>query len=224
MSLLVLLSVGAFTGAVEGDVSDDVKNYVDSFLKKTGIGNEGIGEIKEVDQNNLPKEIDIEKIDKNNVGIYEVNYSKNNQSQKVFVVTYTTHEFEPEKKIETNNIQYLNFGISGISNADSYLNSAVGVVTGSDNGYVMLRSGSVTGVSTSLDLSGEGSAEIKVYKNGQDTGFSNLILSDDNSKKDFDLQSENIVIFDAGDIISVYVKTKGNVQWGDAITLVEIMS
>ena len=119
MSLLVLLSVGAFTGAVEGDVSDDVKNYVDSFLKKTGIGNEGIGEIKEVDQNNLPKEIDIEKIDKNNVGIYEVNYSKNNQSQKVFVVTYTTHEFEPEKKIETNNIQYLNFGISGISNADS---------------------------------------------------------------------------------------------------------
>ncbi len=43
-------------------------------------------------------------------------------------------------------------------------------------------------------------------------------------KKDYDVQSEDIVKFEAGDIISVSVEENGDVVWKDVITMVEIVT
>jgi hypothetical protein len=218
---LILLTVGAFAETVsENKVTKDVEKYVKSFVEKGGINEGEIREIKEIDQSDLPENVKIQKIDKNKVGIYGVNYSQQNKSKELFVVTYSTEKLE-EKEIEIVNIQNLNFGLAGITNGSKYLESANGVSTGRETGYVMMREGSVTGISTSLEINGEGSVEIKIYKNGKDTGFSNFV---DGGNKDYDLQSEDIVKYYPGDIISVYVESEGNVNWGNVITLVETKS
>ncbi|MEM3113110.1 MAG: hypothetical protein QXI33_01650 [Candidatus Pacearchaeota archaeon] len=206
-----------------GIISENEEKYIKEFINKTGIVESDIKNIEKVDQSGLPNDIDIKKIDENKVGIYEVNYTKNNESKKVFVVTYSSNEF---KKLEdkTKNIQTLFFGYSGILSSSSYLESSSGVKLNENLGYVMLRSGSVTGISTSLEIpEGEGDVYIRVYKNGEDTGFGNLISSSDSEKIDFDIQSEGIVSYKPGDIISVYVsKGSENIKWGNVVTSVEL--
>ena len=221
---LIFISAGAFAETVSnGAVSQEISSYVESFIQGQGIAKNEIKEIKKIDQSNLPDEVDIKKIDENKVGIYEVNYTQNNASKKIFVVTYSTEQFKKEE-ISSKNIQYLNFGYSGASSGSGYLKSATGVVTSQNNGYVMMRKGSVTGISTSMGIGGTGKVIISVYKNGQDTGFSNVIEQNDAEKIDYDLQSENVVTYDAGDIISVYIESIGDVQWSDIITMVETTS
>ena len=41
-------------------------------------------------------------------------------------------------------------------------------------------------------------------------------------KKDYDVQSKEIVSFQAGDVISVVVKKTGEISWRDVINIVEI--
>jgi len=137
-------------------------------------------------------------------------------------VTYSTNQLE-KKTQDVKNIQYLSFGFSGSSNSSTYLETSNGVPTDGDNGYVMMRSGSITGVSTSIKLSDEaGDVSIKVYKNGKDTLLSNMISSEDKNKVDYDLQSEDVVNFLPGDVISVYVDNPSQLNFADATTLVEI--
>jgi hypothetical protein len=226
VSFLLILSVGAFAQNIEGvgdGVADDVRNYVESFLDKGGIEGEQIEAVTEVNQADLPDEIEIKEIEENNVGIYEVNFTEGEEEKNIFVVTYSTPNLEVKEEVKTTSVQYLSFGSSEILSDNSYLESVNGVKTGKDVGYVMMRPGSVTGISTSLNVEGSGSVEIKVYKNGVDTGFSNLIVSE-GSSSDFDIQSEDVVKFNAGDSIAVYVKVKGSVEWSDVVTLVEVMN
>jgi hypothetical protein len=219
---LVLLSVGAFAQTVsEGVVSQNVQKYVESFVEKGGITSDQIESVKEVDKSKLPDDIEIKKIENNKVGIYEVNYAQDSESKKVFVVTYSAEDLAKSEQV-FKNIDYLDFGFDGSFDDSAYLKSGSGVQTGRDNGYVMMRSGSITGISTSLELAGDGEVEIEVYKNGVETGFSNLISSSDKDKKDYELQSENVVNYQAGDVISVYVKKSGEINWSNVVTLVEI--
>jgi hypothetical protein len=88
----------------------------------------------------------------------------------------------------------------------------------------MLRKGSITGISTNLEaIKGSGEIQIIIYKNNERIGFGNLVdISDSGIKKDYDIQSRDIVEFEQGDIISVYVKIQGEITWKDAITMIEI--
>jgi len=220
LSLVLLVSASVFAEVVtEGAVSKEVSDYVGSFVEKGGIEKGEIKDIKKIDQDDLPDEVEIKQIDKNNVGIYEVNYTEGEELKNIFVVTYSTNEFKPAQVI-SKNIQYLNFGYSGMAIGSSYLNSATGVGSGPDLGYVMMRPGSITGISTSLTLE-KGRVDIRIYKNGIDTGFGNLVSSDDERKIDYDLQSEDVVVYEPGDVIAVYVETIGGASWGDVVTIFE---
>ncbi|MEK6891255.1 MAG: hypothetical protein AABX03_03895 [Nanoarchaeota archaeon] len=219
--LILVVSAGAFAQSIsENNVGKDVENYIKGIASNKGIENSQIKGIKKIDSNNLPKQIDIKHIDKNNVGIYEVNYTSQNDSRQLFVVTYSTDNLAA--KSEPKNIQYFNFGISGNNSQSTYLETSAGVKTSEDVGYVMMRGGSITGISTSLEIyNGKGSVEIKVYKNGKDTGFSNLISSKDKKKIDYDAQSEGILEYVPGDVISVYVYQNEELNWGNVVTSVE---
>lgn len=225
-AFIFLILAGAFVFAQtvsDSSVPQDVATYVKDVAQKSGVDQNSINNITQVDQSSLPNDINIQNIDKNNVGIYEVNYSTSNNTQKkVYVITYSTPQL-PQEKTSTS-VQYLSFGYSGSSSDSNYL-TAAGVAVNNDNGYVMMRSGSITGISTSLGSSdGAGKIYIKVYKNGQDTGFENMIASDYSSKKTYTTQSADSVNFEPGDVISVYVQDVNGMKWGDAVTMVEVQN
>lgn len=225
VGLIFLISAGAFAQSIaDTSVSKEVSDYVTSFIEKDAINNSQITDITKIDQSSLPEDIEIKDINENNVGIYQVNFTKENKQDKIYVITYSSKELKKKQENVLKNIQSLNFGYIGESSSSDYLYSATGVKSGVDNGYVMMKSGSITGISTSLNLNGEGILYVKVYKNGKDTGFSNMINSEDKNKRDYDLQSENIVTYEAGDVISVYLESTENLKWSNVITLVEITS
>ena len=87
----------------------------------------------------------------------------------------------------------------------------------------MVREGSITGISTSLEItkSSDENLEVVIYKNGKQVGFGNIVAGSEGMKKDHDVQSRDIVSFNAGDVISVYVQSNG-IIFKDAITSVEI--
>ncbi|MFA6022750.1 MAG: hypothetical protein WC781_01540 [Candidatus Pacearchaeota archaeon] len=226
LGFIFLISAGAFAQTIsDGAVSKEVSDYVSSFVEKGGIDSDKITDIQQVDQSSLPDDVQIKTIDENNVGIYEVNYTEGNKSENLFIVTYSANELPKLETAITKNIQYLTFGFSGESVKSRYLDSATGVQSSAERGYVMMRPGSITGISTSLGIKdGTGKLYIKVYKNGVDTGFSNMITSSDQKKIDFDTQSENVLTYVPGDVIAVYVENVGNVDWNNVITTVETTS
>ncbi|MFA5019973.1 MAG: hypothetical protein WC533_02645 [Candidatus Pacearchaeota archaeon] len=223
--LILILSAGAFAEVLsDNSVSSEVKNYIGSFMEKGGIAKDKVKTINQIDQSNLPDDVEIKEIENNQVGIYQVNYTDEQEEKSLFVITYSADEFKKKQTI-VKNIQQLYFGYSGTSEESLYLKTSAGVTSGENKGYVMLSKGSITGISTSLDIiSGDGKIEIKVYKNGEDTGFSNTFYSSDSANIDYDLQSENIVTFNAGDVISVYLEKTGGMVFGDATTIVETTS
>ena len=89
----------------------------------------------------------------------------------------------------------------------------------------MMHPGSITGISTSLEITqGTGKLYIRVYKNGEDTGFSNIISSEDTKKIDYDIQSEKSLTFYQGDVITAYIENPDNLSWKNAIVTVETTS
>lgn len=65
--------------------------------------------------------------------------------------------------------------------------------------------------------------EIIIYRNGENVQFGNtFVVNSSEVMKDYDVESEETVKFEAGDVISVYAKAQGNVVWKDVITIVEI--
>ena len=73
------------------------------------------------------------------------------------------------------------------------------------------------------DMNNDGQLEIVVYRNGNAIGFGNTLLTENvGVQKDHDVQSKGSVVFEAGDVISVYLKAKGDAVWKDVITMVEI--
>ena len=80
-------------------------------------------------------------------------------------------------------------------------------------------------MSTNLEIiqSNPGQIDIIVLRNGEVIGFGNTISTDSiGVKKDYDVQSKEVVDFKAGDVISVLAQKTGEVGWRDVITLIEI--
>jgi hypothetical protein len=210
----------------DGSVSEDVSSYVADFIEKKGIDSNEINNISKVDFDSLPKEVNIENVNDANLAIYQIDYNKSGSVQdKIFVVTYAVEKLASQGDliIAQDKREFLNFGIGGEVISSRFLNSATGVEGGLEEGYVMMRSGSITGISTNLELLNAGNAEIIIYKNGNPVQFGNTFISDsDGIKKDYDVQSKGTVSFEAGDTISAYIQSSEGTKVKDITTLVEI--
>ncbi len=204
-------------------LSDNVKDIVNNIVEKQGISEEQIESIEEVSFDDLPEQIDLENIDTTNLAIYKVDYGTD---KPVFVLTVSDETSVESKKIPggISKMMLLNFGNNGMMEEPEFLDTATGVKGSLEKGYVMMRDGSITGLSTNLEvISGSGDIEIVIYKNGEAAGFRNTISGDSAEvKTDYDVQSLGTVNFEKGDVLSVYVKSEGDVVWKDVITLVEI--
>ncbi len=210
-------------------ISEEVSGYVEDFVEKRGINPETINNVTEVDFDALPKEVNIENVDDTNLAIYQIDYNKTaDANEKIFVITYSVEKLKSQGDIiiSQDKREFLNFGLSGEMNESGFLKSASGVEGSLEKGYVMMRYGSITGISTSLEiLEGSGNLEIIIYKNGEPIQFGNSFVADSASvKKDYDVQSKDTVSFEPGDIISLYVKTSEGVIWKDVTTLMEIVT
>ena len=107
----------------------------------------------------------------------------------------------------------------------SFLETATGVPGSLQQGYVMLRQGSITGISTSLEVTESTSKniEIIIYKNGEAISFGNTLASSQGLNKDYDTQSKGVVTFEPGDTISVKAASyDSSTSFKNVITMVEI--
>ena len=212
---------------VEDIPSQNVKDYVEDFVEKRGIAVEDVSGIYEVDFEDLPKEVNIEGVGDHNLAIYEVEYDDAGEEEKIFVVSYSVGKLKSQGDIiiSQDKRQFLNFGFSGTMEESSFLKTATGVEASLNKGYVMMRPGSITGISTNLEVveAGIGQLEIIVYKNGNAIGFGNTLITEGQGvQKDYDVQSKGSVTFEPGDVISVYLNEKGESIWEDVITMIEI--
>ncbi len=226
--VIVLLVVGVFVAAEGSEVvNSEVQDYVGNFIEKKGIKGESIKNIREINFDDLPKEVNIENVGETNLAIYEIVYDESaGEEQKVFVITYSVEELKAQGDliIAHDKRQFLNFGFAGKMINPGFLETATGVEGSLEKGYVMMREGSITGLSTSLEVveSGEGEIEIIIYKNGEQVGFGNTLNADLGVKKDYDIQSNGVITFEPGDVISVYVNADDGLVWSDVITIIEI--
>jgi hypothetical protein len=211
LGIILFLAVGVVATA------STIPDAVEEVAKEKGINTAEIQSVESVDYSDLPDQIEIENIDKTNLEIYEVSL----QDEKMFVLTFGG------EKVETSNEQrqLLNFGFSG-EMSDGFLQSAGGVMMSADRGYVMMREGSITGISTNLDVTNSvdgKKVELVIYKNGKAINFGNEVsASSSGAQKDYDTQSSGVVTFDAGDTISVYAESSDGVLIKDVITMIEI--
>lgn len=210
------------------ELAEEVYKYVEEFAGKKGVSPQDINEITQVDFNSLPKEVNIDNIDDTNLAIYQIDYNQpsTGEKDKLFVITYSTEQLRSQGDliVAQDKREFLNFGFNGESKDSGFLKSATGVEGSLEKGYVMMRAGSITGISTYLEvLEGTGQLEIIIYKNGEAIQFGNtFVITSPGVQKDYDIQSKDIVPFEPGDIISLYVKTTEGISWKDVISLLEI--
>jgi len=214
---------GVFAVEQLQDISEDTIEFVKKFVKeKKEIVEADVIGIKKIDLENPPEGIIIEKVEDTNIALYEVNYNEDNQNKKVFVLTYGDQDIS--QQVDYKNVQYLTFTDSLDSDEERFL--MIESVRGSEElGYVMLDRGSITGLSSVLEItnSSVGEIELVIYKNGEDVGFRNSIDSSQAGvEKDFDLQSENVIEFEPGDVISVKASSTGDAGWKNVITTLKI--
>lgn len=217
--LIFMMASSVFAETV--GLSGNVKGIVDNIMEKQGINASSIQSVEQVGLDNLPPQVDLKNIDTTNLAVYKVDYGG---SKPVYVVTASGQPTAASTPTAQISKMLLNFGTNDEVNQSTFLDTATGVEGSLENGYVMMRDGSITGLSTNLDVvSGQGSVEIIVYINGQPAGFRNTIVGDSlGAKEDYATQSLGVVNFQKGDIISTYVKTDGNIVVKGIINLVEI--
>lgn len=221
VSLIILAScVFAENMAVSSDVQDMVKTAV----SEKGINQADVKSVEEVDFNNLPPEIDIQNIDNTSLSLYKVDYG----NEKPFYIISVSEEKFKQIAEKVAGKMLLNFGYKEALSDSSFLESSVGTQTSFEKGYVMMRKGSITGLSTSLEIlltDSNGDIEVILYKNGEEIGFRNILVADKTGvKKDYDSLTEKTINFEPGDVISAYVKINGNLQVKDINSLVEIIT
>lgn len=220
-------AVSDAVGKASESLGPEVSGFVQDFVSKRDIDPKNINSIERVDFNALPKEVNIENVGDNNLAIYQVDYNGTNGNDKVYVVAYSVEKLKSQGDIilAQDKREFLVFGHSGIMSGSNFLETVAGVRTSLEKGYVMPRDGSITAISTSLEVlkGNSGNIEVIIYRNGERVSFGNTIDAEASGvKKDYDVQAGNTVTFHAGDVVSVYVKSESDVSWGDVTTLVEI--
>lgn len=192
--LLVLFSIFLIflVGAVE--------NPIDTLSKKQGIDFDSVKNVTSVNKSILPSEIKISKVEENNIDIKQVDYEKNGEMKKMFVISFTSQgvsQFIDESK-DLGDI----FVFSGVEDFEH---------------YVMLQPGSLVGLSSYVEYEGNGKIYIEVLINGESSFISNEIFSS-GQNYDFELESLGIDTFSKGDVLSL------NIIVDDGIVLKEVNS
>jgi len=223
MSFVVMFIMASSVLAESVGLSTDAEGIVNSIVKDKGINEGDIQSVEEVSFEDLPDQVELGQIDTTSIAIYKVDYGTD---KPLFVLTASDESLEAYKE-STNTISkvmFLNFGYDGMMEESGFLKTATGVEGSVEKGYVMMRDGSITGLSTNIEvLGGEGSVEVIIYLNGEAVGFRNTIIGDSTGiKKDYDTQSLGVVNFEKGDVVSVYVNTESNIIFKDVINLVEV--
>lgn len=224
MVLVMVSGVFAASALSDSDISGDVKDLVKHVAEKKGVDINPNVKVKKEDLNNLPKEVDLKNIDDTNLAVYSVN---SGEGKPVYVLTLSQDTYEKLQETQDYKRMLLNFGTSSVVKSSEFLETATGVQGSVEKGYVMMRDGSITGLSTNLNvvLTSETNEpiEIMIYKNGKPSGFENSLNSYSSEvQKDYDIQSEGTIDFLAGDVMSVYVIVPEGVSIEDVTTLLEI--
>lgn len=223
IAMIFLATASVFVEA--GDFSEDFQDFIQNIVEQRNLNETNITDITSIDFNDLPEEINLQNIDGTNLGLYQIELADG--SPPIYVITMADVKYEQylSRPVDYKRM-FLNFGYSGKMPDVGFLQTATNVKTSLDKGYVMVRGGSITGISTNLEIikaETSGQVEIIIYKNGESIGFGNtLIASSMGIKTDYDVQSENTISFNAGDVISMYVEAQGNIDWQDVITTLEI--
>ncbi|MCH8945448.1 MAG: hypothetical protein IIA85_00825 [Nanoarchaeota archaeon] len=226
--IFAVFVIGIFLLATSGIFaeSEEENDFVRKVAEKKGISETEIKNITEINFANLPKEINFANIDDSNLALYKIELK---EGRPVFLITFSGKNIEKISSTSTQvsySTSLLHFGENEETSGSAFLKTPLGVQGSLDKGYVMLRKGSITGISTNLEaVNGEGEIQIIIYKNGKEVGFRNSIdVFSNGIKKDYDIQSREIVTFNAGDIISVQVniRNNGDITWKAVITIVEI--
>jgi hypothetical protein len=202
-------------------ITQEVEDFVKNVAKSKGIEEERVASIKDVDFKKLPTDLNLQNIDETNLALYEVQVT--DEEKPVYIITASKTKIE-KTIAEFAQKMLLTFGYNEVIKKTTFLKNAVGVLGSHEKGYVMIRDGSITGMSTNLEaIDGAGNVEIIIYKNGEKVGFRNsFTITETKTYKDYDSISKNILNFEKGDLISVEVKISGNIQLRDITTLLEI--
>src|SRR3989339_387556 len=139
ISVILLLVAGIV--AVSSQSTDSINSSDDSLDIKNAV------------------EKQLNNVDDSNLAIYEVDYNETgsgevNDTKQVFVVTYSAEKLETTQDLiaHPDKRQFLQFGLTD-ETSGSFLNTAAGVPGSLNQGYVMMRQGSITGISTNLEVS-----------------------------------------------------------------------
>ena len=214
---------------IGGNVSESVEGFVGEFVEKRSISSSEITGIRQVDFDKLPEDINIGEVGDHNLVIYEIDFvdKLTNQEDQLFVISYSVETLVSQGDIiiASDKRNFLNFGTSKTMSNSGFLETATGVETSHAKGYLMMRRGSITALSTNLEIiqSNPGAIEIIIYKNGQPINFGNTLSGSSlGVEKDYDVQSKEVVRLEPGDVISAYVRADDGLAWRDVITLIEI--
>jgi hypothetical protein len=220
---VILLGVTVFAQDTPNTLDQNVQNFVKDVAQTKGVNSSDIAGVKELDMNNLPKEVNIKNIDNNNLALYEINVT--NESKPVYVVTASSKFFKQTVKKYAQRM-LLAFGFNGDIMASTFLKTSVGVTTSLQKGYVMTRDGSISGLSTNLEVVQNdlgAPIEVTIYKNSQPIGFRNSFTEKaPGVYSDYDTASGGAVTFQKGDVISLKIDVPGNAQVKDVTSLLEI--
>lgn len=222
LALFVVLAATAFVQSLN---SNSPRNsLVTNALQQRGINSSEIKSINQVNFKNLPNEVNINNIDKTNLALYQVNISGKGP---VYVITASDQLFKNVIKRYSQKM-FLTYGFSGELASSSYLNTAAGVPTSLTQGYTMPREGSITALTTNLNIISKQSTkpiEIIIYKNGKEFGFRNTFNSNQTgAQSDYDTVSKKTINFNKGDVLSIKVIVPTNTKVQDITTLLEVQT
>ncbi|PIO07197.1 hypothetical protein COU59_03585 [Candidatus Pacearchaeota archaeon CG10_big_fil_rev_8_21_14_0_10_34_12] len=223
-AFLVVLML-SFVFAETSGVSENLNDYVKKVAGKKGIQESDIQNVTEVSFDELPSEVDLKNITDADLALYKV---ESNSGKTSFVITFSDKGYQKITQTDYYTTSFLNFGISEEKNSSTFLKTPSGVSSSPEKGFVMMREGSITGISTSLDVvnaDSSGDLQVVIYKNGEQVEFGNSIQAGSLGVGiDYDTQSRGIVTFRPGDLISVYLDINGDVSIKDVTTILEISS
>jgi len=216
-----LLVGGVLAAGVAISDNAGVKDVVKKVVEEKGYDESKVQEVEEVNMEDLPDQVNLENIDDTNLAMYKVDMG---EEKPVYVITVSDEKFKKTVKEVVSQKMLLNFGLPGEFSDSQFLNTATNVKTGYEKGYVMMHGGSVTGISTNADfLSDGGNLNIVLYLNGEEVGLRNSFdVKKEGILSDYDIQSQGVVNFEPGDILSVYASTEDGAEVKDVTTLVEI--
>jgi len=222
LALFVVLAATAFVQSLSSN--SPINSLVTNALQKRGINSSDITSINKVNFTNLPNEVNINNIDKTNLALYKVNLSGKGP---VYVITASDQLFKNTIKRYSQKM-LLTYGVAGEIASSSYLKTAAGVPTSLTQGYVMPRDGSITALTTNLNIISKQSTkpiEIIIYKNGKEVGFRNTFNSNQTGvQNDYDTISQKTINFNKGDVLSIKVLVPTNIKVQDITTLLEVQT